>query len=465
LHASSNFKSQLKIANVGATAGTVTTVSLPSTNDVITSLTADFFGERFFVTTSSGDIWSISSDGLSKIKVFTGASNTNALRTDVQSVFWGAWYDSYSSNYYFCPWAFGMSTKIYKASVTRTTMTTPVAINDNNLSPITVPNCDGLGIDPATQEVFALASQSSDGWSRITSSGLKTVVTNFKDSSNNDVTRTGNPSSMFVSHTGSKIYFSTETSIYETGFDGSGTRVLYTEPARDFQNIAVYYGATAATIVPLSTNTVIFDLNNGSGTMLNDVNYVAAPLSSNAFSRTGYVFTGWNTAANGNGTAYADSASFDFSAGGTTLYAQWQLAPRTVSFNANGGSGSMTPQSSTTTQTLTSNSLTKTGYSFAGWATSQTLANAGTVAYADAASYNFITSGTRTLWAVWTAVPAAPSTPSVPSNSSASVPAGSISSLAITGINSSFYLASGSLATSLIILGGVMVYARRMQKN
>ena len=41
-------------------------------------------------------------------------------------------------------------------------------------------------------------------------------------------------------------------------------------------------------------------------------------------SRDGYVFAGWNTAADGSGTAYAAGATFTFAAD-TTLYAQWTV--------------------------------------------------------------------------------------------------------------------------------------------
>ena len=41
-------------------------------------------------------------------------------------------------------------------------------------------------------------------------------------------------------------------------------------------------------------------------------------------SRTGYEFTGWNTAPNGNGTAYAVGATARLTAGGNDLYAQWK---------------------------------------------------------------------------------------------------------------------------------------------
>lgn len=41
-------------------------------------------------------------------------------------------------------------------------------------------------------------------------------------------------------------------------------------------------------------------------------------------SRTGYEFTGWNTASNGSGTAYAAGATARLTAGGNDLYAQWK---------------------------------------------------------------------------------------------------------------------------------------------
>jgi uncharacterized repeat protein (TIGR02543 family) len=56
-------------------------------------------------------------------------------------------------------------------------------------------------------------------------------------------------------------------------------------------------------------------------TKTHDVNLT---LTSNAFTRTGYTFTGWNTAANGSGTSYANGATYTANAG-VTLYAQWIL--------------------------------------------------------------------------------------------------------------------------------------------
>jgi outer membrane protein OmpA-like peptidoglycan-associated protein len=49
------------------------------------------------------------------------------------------------------------------------------------------------------------------------------------------------------------------------------------------------------------------------------------PLWKNILIRTGYIFAGWNTKADGTGTAYADQASFTFSEAYMTLFAQWKL--------------------------------------------------------------------------------------------------------------------------------------------
>ena len=47
-------------------------------------------------------------------------------------------------------------------------------------------------------------------------------------------------------------------------------------------------------------------------------------------SRTGYEFTGWNTASGGSGTAYAAGATARLTAGGNDLYAQWKQTKFTL---------------------------------------------------------------------------------------------------------------------------------------
>lgn len=57
-------------------------------------------------------------------------------------------------------------------------------------------------------------------------------------------------------------------------------------------------------------------------------------------SRTGYEFTGWNTASDGSGTAYAAGATARLTAGGNDLYAQWEQTKFTLTIKyvyADGG--------------------------------------------------------------------------------------------------------------------------------
>ena len=78
------------------------------------------------------------------------------------------------------------------------------------------------------------------------------------------------------------------------------------------------------------TLTINFDGNGSTGGSTASQQIAAgnsASLNANGFTRNGYVFTGWNTAADGSGTSYADGADYTVTpaTGNTTvtLYAQW----------------------------------------------------------------------------------------------------------------------------------------------
>ena len=141
------------------------------------------------------------------------------------------------------------------------------------------------------------------------------------------------------------------------------------------------------------------------GTMSNSTHIygTAKALTANAFKKTGYSFSGWATSASGN-VAYADKASVNkltTTLGATVnLYAKWKANTYTVTYNANGGSGTMSDVTHTydSAKSLTKNTFTKEGYMFMGWATSSN----GDVEYIDGESVkNLVTSGTITLYAVW----------------------------------------------------------------
>lgn len=68
---------------------------------------------------------------------------------------------------------------------------------------------------------------------------------------------------------------------------------------------------------------------SASGTMVPQTANGPTNLSANGYSREGYLFTGWNTAADGTGDPYGPGGSYDF-ATDLVLYAQWDVAPSVV---------------------------------------------------------------------------------------------------------------------------------------
>jgi uncharacterized repeat protein (TIGR02543 family) len=82
------------------------------------------------------------------------------------------------------------------------------------------------------------------------------------------------------------------------------------------------------------------------------------------------VFNGWNSAADGSGTSYPAGSKITMTSD-TTLYAQWGSSPPvTVTYIANGASGTIPFQTYPTGAQATilgQSSLTRPGYSFLGW--------------------------------------------------------------------------------------------------
>ena len=117
---------------------------------------------------------------------------------------------------------------------------------------------------------------------------------------------------------------------WNTASDGSGTSYpnnysITSDLGNNGDVITLY----AQWIAPADYN-VHFDPNGGTGTMNDqtfDVGGSAKPLSPNQFTRTNYVFRGWNTAPDGTGTHYDDEQVVnDLSTTDgdvVTLYADW----------------------------------------------------------------------------------------------------------------------------------------------
>ena len=85
---------------------------------------------------------------------------------------------------------------------------------------------------------------------------------------------------------------------------------------------------------------VVYDANGGTGSHANTTGWqysdVTVPSdTSKSFKRNGYVFLGWGTQADGNGTAYKDGSQVPLQDKDITLYAQWQ--PVLEQFTPTGG--------------------------------------------------------------------------------------------------------------------------------
>lgn len=149
---------------------------------------------------------------------------------------------------------------------------------------------------------------------------------------------------------------------------------------------------------------IVFDKNdaNATGTMANQsiVSGASANLSANGFTKPGFTFAGWATTSSG-AVVYADNASYLIGTTNMTLYAKWTANQISITFDKNdaGATGVMANQAITSgaAANLTANAFAKSGYTFAGWATSST----GVVVYTDGATFTMGAAGI-TLFAKWT---------------------------------------------------------------
>jgi len=154
--------------------------------------------------------------------------------------------------------------------------------------------------------------------------------------------------------------------------------------------------------------TVSFNSNGGSGTIPSVEALAGTTISlpdGSGLSRSGYAFVGWNTNSSGTGTDYSAYSVYTVN-GNVTLYAKWSPVgsntPVTVSFNSNGGNGTVQPM-----QTLAGTSiilpdgdgLSRSGYTFGGWNTNSS--GTGT----DYSAYTTYTVNSNvTLYAKWSPV-------------------------------------------------------------
>ena len=196
------------------------------------------------------------------------------------------------------------------------------------------------------------------------------------------------PSSLTV-QAGSTITLPNGNGLSKSGFtfggwntNASGSGMLYGAGSIYTPNSSITLYANWNAIVTTPTSfTVSFNANGGDGTVpvsqiVQSGSSITLPNGS-GLSKSGYTFGGWNTNTTGTGTNYSSGDTYTVTAN-ITLYAKWNtnVASYTVSFNANGGSGtaptSQTTQSGSSITLPNGSGLSKSGYTFGGWNTNST---------------------------------------------------------------------------------------------
>lgn len=121
-------------------------------------------------------------------------------------------------------------------------------------------------------------------------------------------------------------------------------------------------------------------------------------IGANGWTVDGYTFIGWNTSADGKGTAYAPGTTW--TANGTlTLYAQWTPGQASLTYDGNGATGGKTdPQTGKTDEKINvrDNGFTRDGYTFVTWNT-----QAGCKGKAVNPGDEWTLQGSSTLYACW----------------------------------------------------------------
>ncbi|MFT5473150.1 MAG: hypothetical protein ACI856_001477, partial [Kiritimatiellia bacterium] len=197
--------------------------------------------------------------------------------------------------------------------------------------------------------------------------------------------------------------------LVRTGHTFGGWNTITNGSGTAYATGGTYVTNVAATLFAQwtpDTYTVSYDDNGSTGgappadqTKTYDVDLILA--GAGTLVRTGYSFSGWNTATNGAGTAYVAAGTYATNVA-ATLYAQWTPATYTVSYDGNGSTGGAPPADQTKTHELDltlagTGTLVRTGHTFGGW---NTMTNGSGTAYATGGTY--VTNVAATLFAQWT---------------------------------------------------------------
>lgn len=157
--------------------------------------------------------------------------------------------------------------------------------------------------------------------------------------------------------------------------------------------------ANAATVAKIYK--ISYELNGGKNHKDNPSSYSSSKgtVAFKSPTKKGYIFVGWYTSSKYKTKITKISKG---KKGNYTLYAKWNPITYTISYNRNGGTGSIAQRSCSynSTVTLATSGFSKSGYLLAGWSTTKN----GAIVYKKGQKVKNLTSNNKkkiTLYAVW----------------------------------------------------------------
>ena len=225
----------------------------------------------------------------------------------------------------------------------------------------------------------------------------------------NGFTRTGYTFAGWATSSSGAVVYTNQQSVTNLTSTQGATVNLYAKWTAG--NYVINLSPVTVTTLGTTSLYTTYDTNvyldsNRSQAMTTSANNITKP------TRNGYTFGGYYSESGGTGTEYIDVDGYITSAGlsagkectSCTWYAKWTAITYKVQYNANGGSGTTASSSHEygVAKALTANGFTRTGYTFAGWATS----SSGDVVYTNQESVTNLAStqdATVNLYAKWTA--------------------------------------------------------------
>lgn len=189
---------------------------------------------------------------------------------------------------------------------------------------------------------------------------------------------------------------------YTVRYYATGDLVTHPYCVHDGSNVIGWYKSE---IFPKGTYTITYNKGSygtGSQVTATKTHGTNLTLKGAIFTRTGYTQTGWSLKKNGSTKKYNLSATYSTN-DDETFYPYWTVNTYTISYDMNGGSGSIASQSytysTTASITLSKTIPTKANCTFLGWSTKKA---ATTATYAAGSSFKRNKIGNTKLYAVWT---------------------------------------------------------------